>query len=433
MPALEQRRLEFVGHAVKRLEFIRPRVEAAALRLDDGVGAGADVVRRKGRGDDVDVLEQQGGKLLKVGVAFRLVRPHRHGPVALPGEDGLGVPVGALHEADGEGAAARAGPGDQRAEVPLAVAEVGLEGDADRRALAELGFFADRAEKGQREVLQLVALHVEVDEGPDFDRAAENGAQPLLERDDAGVRVGRVHVGRQRGDLDRKVEPGQRPAGADIAETGLRLGAQRGGEGVEHLEVATQKFVGLRLAHDGFAEQVNGGGAAGPGIQPELFDQILRAAAGDELPGHVQHPRLHRAGHERRGERGGGEAGLEGGMQGDRLVAEIFLQVADDLGGRIQRGQHVHEAEKLRLERRILHRPFHQAGVSALFGEDAGRRVRRHQGEELFAFGAERGFQPRVDGQESSWREGGGGRSIGRCHVGRGPRLGGWNRCFPSL
>ena len=47
-------------------------------------------------------------------------------------------------------------------------------------------------------------------------------------------------------------------------------------------------------------------------------------------------------------------------------------------------GQHVHEAEELRLERRILHRPFHQAGVGALLGEDAGRRVRRPSARRAF-------------------------------------------------
>ncbi len=398
---LEERHLQFVGHAVERLELVGARVDAEALGLGDDVGAGPDVVRREVRRDDVDVLEEEEGELLVVGVGLGFFLPDRDGPVALLRDDGLVIPVGALDEADVERPVVLAGPSDEVAEVGLAVAQVGLDGDADGRLRAELGFLEDGLEELEGEVLQLVALHVEVDQRADLGGAAEDRAETLLERGDGVLRIGRVDVGRERGDFDREIEAGQGALRPEVAEAGRRLLGVELRDRVEDLEVALQEHVGLGVVENGLAEEVDGGGEAELGVLPDLLEQVLAGFAGDELAGHVDDLRLDRRGDEGGGEGGGGKAGLEGGVELDGLVAEVFLQVADNLGGRVERGQDVDEAEELGLEDRVLHGPLHQAGVGALLGKQGRGRLLVHEGEELFALGADGGFDFRVGSQES--------------------------------
>ena len=209
-----------------------------------------------------------------------------------------------------------------------------------------------------------------------------------------------MNVRRKGGDLDREIEAGKRSGGPDIAEGGGGLLRERGGDRVEHVEVALEEAGGLRLVDHGFAKQVDGGGQAGPGILAQLFHEVLRAVAGDELPRHVHDLRFHGVGDERRGKGGRGKARLEGGMKLDGLVAEVFLEMPDDLRGRVQGRQHIDKAEELRFECRILHRPFHEARVGAFLGEDAGNRMGIHEPEELVALGANRRLDLRIKGQK---------------------------------
>ena len=162
--ARHQRRLELVRHPVEGLELVGPRVDPEPLGLRDRVRAGADVVRGEGGRRDVGVLEEQHRQLLEVGVALGLLGPDRNGPAPLAGERRLEVPVGALHQAHHDRAVRLAGPCDQVAEVALAVTQVGLDGDADGGRLAELVLGEDGLEERERQVLQPIALHVEVDE-----------------------------------------------------------------------------------------------------------------------------------------------------------------------------------------------------------------------------------------------------------------------------
>ncbi len=74
--------------------------------------------------------------------------------------------------------------------------------------------------------------------------------------------------------------------------------------------------------------------------------------------------------------------------------------MADDLSGAVERGQDVNEAEELRLEDGILHGPFHEAGVGTLLGEQRRGLLLVHQGEELFALGADGGFDLGVGSQK---------------------------------
>jgi hypothetical protein len=83
VPRLQQRELKFVRHAVKRLEFIRRRLDAESLGLRDRVRDRTHVVRGEVRSDDVDVLEQKHSELFVVGVGLGLLLPDGNGPVAL--------------------------------------------------------------------------------------------------------------------------------------------------------------------------------------------------------------------------------------------------------------------------------------------------------------------------------------------------------------
>ena len=85
-----------------------------------------------------------------------------------------------------------AGPSDEVAQIGLAVAQVGLDRDADGGLLGELRFLEDGFEEREREVLQLVALHVEVDKRADLGCAAQDRAEALLQCGDRIFRVGRV-------------------------------------------------------------------------------------------------------------------------------------------------------------------------------------------------------------------------------------------------
>ena len=213
-----------------------------------------------------------------------------------------------------------------------------------------------------------------------------------------------MNVRGEGGDLDREVEARERSGRADVAEGGGGFLRERGRNRVENIEVALEESGGLRLVDHGFAQQVDGGGQAGAGIFAELFDEVLGTVAGDELPRHVDDLGLHGVGDQCRGKGRCGQAGLEGGMEFDGLVAEVFLEVPDDFRGRTEGRQHVDETEELGFERRILHRPLHDARVGAFFGENARSRVGVHEREELLALGANRGFDLRIKGQKPRGR-----------------------------
>ena len=267
--------------------------------------------------------------------------------------------------------------------------------------LGELRFLEDGFEEREGEVLQLVALHVEVDQRAHLGGAAEDRPQAVLEGRDGVFRVGGMDVGRERGNLDREVEARQRAVRPEVAEAGRGLLRIEFGDGVEDLEVALKKHVGLRVADDGFAEEVDRGGEAELEVLFDLLEQILARLAGDKLSGHVHDLGLDGRGDEGRSERGRRQAGLEGGVELNRLVAKVFLQVADNLGGAVERREDVDKTEELGLEDGILHRPVHQPGIGSFLGEQSRGRLLVHEGEELFALGANGGLDFRVRNKES--------------------------------
>ena len=100
-------------------------------------------MRGERRGEKVDIVEKKTREFLVVGVTLGLARPDRHRPGALLGKDGLVVPIGAFHEPHGQRALGVARPGDEFAQILLAVAQIDLEGDAHLRLPAEFLLLED--------------------------------------------------------------------------------------------------------------------------------------------------------------------------------------------------------------------------------------------------------------------------------------------------
>jgi len=190
-------------------------------------------------------------------------------------------------------------PRDDFAQVLLAFTQIRLQGNADRRLLLELRFFQDGSEQRERQVLELVTLHVEVDKGANFDGAAENRTQPELKRGNALFRIGGMDIRREGGNLDRQIEARKGSLRTEVAECRIRVPGEGGGDDVEYLQISLEEAVGLRLGDHRFTEQVDRRGPPGAGVQTELFDEVVRGFAGDELTGHLRHLGFHGIGHER--------------------------------------------------------------------------------------------------------------------------------------
>ena len=181
--------------------------------VGDGVGQRPQVVRAERGPHRAVVVVEQPDAALVVGVGLVLVLEHRDRPALGPGVHGLGVPVGALDQPDGDRPGPLRRPGDRgrpgrrgcRAGRPGSTMPAGEVG--------ELVLGQQLAEQLEREVLGVVVLHVDVDEGAPAPRAqAQDRAQPRPWRSARPlVAAERLVVGGQRGGLDADVDPGQRP------------------------------------------------------------------------------------------------------------------------------------------------------------------------------------------------------------------------------
>jgi hypothetical protein len=290
----------------------------------------------------------------------------------LPRDDGLVVPIRALHEPHGDALPLGARPVDHVAQIGLGVLEVSLHREAALRAIGELRLGENRFEEAQREVLHRVALHVHADEGAEFLRAAQHGAEALAELRDGGVGIGRVNLRVEGGELHGDVQARDFAARRDVALAGAAPLRRLAGEQVHEREIAGGVFVGLLLADDRFAEHVHRERGV---LLVELLedaDDLLLVAAEHEHARHAADLRLDAAAEQAAGEAAGLERGAEGGVQVHLVVVEVFLEMPRDLARRLERRQHVHEAEELDLERLVLHRPIHHGRVQALHGEDGG-------------------------------------------------------------
>ena len=308
------------------------------------------------------VVVEQAGAALVVGVGLRLAPEHRHRPPLGPGQHRLRVPVGPLHQADGDGPGPGRREGDQVGQVVAGVLEVGLDHHAGVE-VGELGLLQQLPEQLEGEVLDVVVLGVEVHEGAAGHRLAEDGPQPGLGLvEPLGPGEGRV-AGRQGGGLDAHVHPRQGAEVVELEEVVGRPVRRLGEEGGQQAADPGRVPVGLGVGDRLLAQEVDGEGAcppatagaarptasAGPGADDELLRHPGDVAAGDggrrrlaegDVVGHV-------------------EAEVE--HLGDVGPLEVLVQVTHDVGVAGGGREDVDEAEELGLERRVRHRPLEHA------------------------------------------------------------------------
>ena len=166
----------------------------------------AHIVRTERCGHNRFVIEQDPGAAFETGVALRFLEKDRAKPGVLRGDNFLVIPIGAFDEANGETRPAPPAPVDQVAQVALGIAQVSLDDDPDPRPVDELVLGKELLEEIERAVFLGVALHVEIDESADLFRPPENGAELGREMGNRFLGRGRVHLGIESGDLERKID-----------------------------------------------------------------------------------------------------------------------------------------------------------------------------------------------------------------------------------
>ena len=209
-PSLLERVAYRLRHAIENLVF-DPILGHMQLpcHLDDR-GDRTDVVRPAGETRILMVLEDAPRGRLEIGIAFVLVRENRHRPVVLPRSDDFRVPIGPFDQPHRDLLPVLASPGNEVRHVAIGVTQIGLHRDAGVRVAVELGLLHQAAVERQRQALEGLVLHVEIDECPNLHRAPHDRPQPLLRLPDrvfesAGAHL-RVHCRR----LDRDVDLGRR-------------------------------------------------------------------------------------------------------------------------------------------------------------------------------------------------------------------------------
>ena len=156
------------------------------------------------------MVVQEAHAALVVGVGLVLVLEHGDRPALGLGLDGLGVPVGALHQAHGDRLRTSGRECDQIGQVVAGVLEVGLDDDA-RVDVGELVLGQQLAEQLQGEVLGVVVLHVEVDVGAPVAGQPQEGAEAGLGLREGVVARKRVVEGGERRRLHADVDARERP------------------------------------------------------------------------------------------------------------------------------------------------------------------------------------------------------------------------------
>ncbi len=211
MSEAHHRPLDRLGHPVEHLDFVIGGAKADLLRVNHGVRDAAHVVAAEGGINVRVVLQHAPRDALEVRVGLGLAQIDRNRPAALPRDDGLVIPVRALHQADGDAAVPRLRPRQQFFEIVARILEIRLDDEAGVVEIGKLRFVEQRLEQVERQVLHRVALHVEIDERAEFPGALEERPQPAFQVEERGRRVRRVNLRIKRGDLDRHVYRGNAP------------------------------------------------------------------------------------------------------------------------------------------------------------------------------------------------------------------------------
>ena len=233
--------------------------------------------------------EQRPGQRFEVAIALALVLKDRDRPSVLAGLDELVVPICALDEPDRQRRRALPGPGplQDRRQVRGRLAQIGLQDDAGRRTVPELGLAEQLQDELQDGLAGVQRLHVDVEmraagvRGPQ-QRAQPGGGIALA----AGRRVGPQQRGERR-DLDADVGARQR-----TAAVGLQRGARRpvpggGGDRVDRVQAAGGVAIGLGLGDGRLAEQVDRAGHRALPQPAQRRKRGPRALADDEAVGEM--------------------------------------------------------------------------------------------------------------------------------------------------
>ena len=292
-------------------------------------------------------------------------------PAVLRRFDLFVIPVGAFHEADGEARSARAAPIDQVAQIALGVAQVSLNDDAGVRPILEFRLGEERSEKFERGIFVRVALHVEIDEGADFLRAAQDRAELRREMRDRILRVGRIHLRIERGDFygndsrpgtARRLCRADRSSRGSVSRSPSSRSKQRAAYSSASCSLTTASpsrstvnpifsFRRLRsvfITSSGFRPAMNCRAI------PETFQRRIGA---------VSHGKNAR----------GAQAGLQERHEAVAHAGKIFVEMLDDVAGAAQGREHIDEAEHLHLEMLVPHRERHHPLVKAGFAENRFR------------------------------------------------------------
>ena len=235
------------------------------------------------------------------------------------------------------------------------------------RPVAELRLGEERPEKFERGVFVCITLHVEINEGADFARPAQDRAQLRREMRYRIFGIGRIHLRIERGNFHRHVHDRE-----ELDVLAERIGPAAGPfrQSIEQIETARGVFVRFLFAHHCFAEQIDR--EPDPFLAPfaQHLHHVIRVAAGDELARHAGDVPAQ----DRRGEPGENASRAQARLhERDEAVAhagKIFVKMLDDIAGAAERREHVHEAEHLHFERLVAHRESHHALIKAGLAEN---------------------------------------------------------------
>ena len=102
-------------------------------------------------------------------------------PVILAGGDGFLIPIGSFDQAYRDRIAPFFCPDDQILQVLVAIAEVGLEGDSNIRAIAKLSFHQQGFKYRQGRVFITILFHIKMHRRPYFLRLTEQDPQSIAD------------------------------------------------------------------------------------------------------------------------------------------------------------------------------------------------------------------------------------------------------------
>ncbi len=351
---------------MERLELVGRRGQPHGFGRGDRMREAADVMAAERRPQPLVIRQQEPRAPLERRVALPLLQVDRLRPTQPPRAQDLVIPVRPLDQSDRDRRPARIDPVAQHPQLGFGLRLVGLDHDADVGPVAELGLDEHPAEQLVGQGTVGVLLHVNVDIGSAIAGGAEDRPEPAGGAVDRRLGVDRLEVGRQARQLEREVDPGDRPVLVAVDQRDFGGLRQRAGQLVDHRQAGALVPVGLGLADDGFAEQVGRERELPPTQTQHRLHGLVGRGPGDELPGHDAGGRAGRNGQPFLAGRARGRQ-LQGEIQPPRHrvggLVEILGQVPADRSGVLEGRQGVDEPEELDPDQRVVQGHRHEAVV----------------------------------------------------------------------